>query len=164
MPGEKPREGDWWDHLSTAFPEVRLKSFLEMRGADGGPWSRICALPAFWVGILYDQTALDASWDLVKDWTMEERETLRNTVPRQGLDAPIPGGGTLQELGKEVMKITRAGLSARARLNSSGDNETGFLETLDEIVASGKVPAQRLLDKFHGEWEGDITRVYKYSF
>ncbi|MXO89758.1 glutamate--cysteine ligase [Pontixanthobacter aquaemixtae] len=164
LPGEKPREGDWWDHLSTAFPEVRLKSFLEMRGADGGPWSRICALPAFWVGLLYDQSALDASWDLVKHWTMEEREELRNTVPKLGLDAAIPGGGTLQDLGKEVLAIARGGLSARARLNTGGDNETGFLETLDEIVASGKVPAQRLLDKFHGEWNGDIKRVYKYSF
>ncbi len=164
LPGEKPREGDWWDHLSTAFPEVRLKSFLEMRGADGGPWSRICALPAFWVGLLYDQGALDAAWDLVKDWTMEEREALRNAVPAEGLDATIPGGRRLQELAREVLFIARAGLVSRARLNASGDNETGFLETLDEIVASGKVPAQRLLDKYHGEWAGDINRVYKYSF
>ena len=164
LPGEKPTQSDWWDHLSTAFPEVRLKSFLEMRGADGGPWSRICALPAFWVGILYNQTALDAAWDLVKDWSMEEREELRNAVPKHALDAPVPGGGTLRDLGREVLKISRAGLAARARLNSGGDNETGFLETLDEIVASGKVPAQRLLDRYHGEWGGDITRVYKYSF
>ncbi|MXP46992.1 glutamate--cysteine ligase [Altererythrobacter luteolus] len=164
LPGEKPREGDWWDHLSTAFPEVRLKSFLEMRGADGGPWSRICALPAFWVGLLYDQTALDAAWDLVKDWSMEEREALRNSVPKLALDAPIPGGRKLRELAKEVLAISRAGLAARARLNSGGDNETGFLETLDEIVASGKVPAQRLLDRYHGEWGGDIKRIYKYSF
>lgn len=164
LPGEKPREGDWWDHLSTAFPEVRLKSFLEMRGADGGPWSRICALPAFWVGLLYDQGALDAAWDLVKDWSMEEREALRNDVPKHGLATPVPGGGTLRDLGVEVLKIARSGLSARARLNSSGDNETGFLETLDEIVASGKAPAQRLLDRYNGEWAGDIERVYKYSF
>jgi len=164
LPGEFPRESDWWDHLSTAFPEVRLKSFLEMRGADGGPWSRICALPALWVGLLYDQTSLDAAWDLVKDWTMEEREQLRNAVPKLALDAPIPGGGTLRDIGKEALKISRAGLTARARLNSSGDNETGFLETLDEIVASGKVPAQRLLDLYHGEWNGDIKQVYKYSF
>ncbi|MFZ1744127.1 MAG: glutamate--cysteine ligase [Pontixanthobacter sp.] len=164
LPGEKPRQGDWWDHLSTAFPEVRLKSFLEMRGADGGPWNRICALPAFWVGILYDQTALDAAWDLVKDWTMEERETLRNAVPKMALDAPIPGGRILRDLAKEVLAISRAGLKARARLNTGGDNETGFLETLDEIVASGKVPAQRLLDMYHGEWAGDIKRVYEHSF
>lgn len=164
LPGEKPRQSDWWDHLSTAFPEVRLKSFLEMRGADGGPWSRICALPAFWVGLLYDRTALDAAWDLVKDWTMAEREDLRNAVPRLALDAEIPGGRKLRDLGREVLAIARQGLTARARLNASGDNETGFLETLDEIVASGKVPAQHLLDKFHGEWNGDISRVYKYSF
>ncbi len=164
LPGEKPRESDWWDHLSTAFPEVRLKSFLEMRGADGGPWSRICALPAFWVGLLYDQTALDAAWDLVRDWTMDEREALRNDVPRLALDAKVPGGGTLRDLGGEVLKIARAGLAARGRLNKSGDNETGFLETLDEIVASGKVPAQRLLDRYDREWAGDIKRVYKYSF
>lgn len=164
LPGELPRESDWWDHLSTAFPEVRLKSFLEMRGADGGPWSRICALPAFWVGLLYDQTALDAAWDLVKHWTMEEREALRNAVPKDGLATPLPGGGTLRDLGVEVLKIARAGLSARARLNTSGDNETGFLETLDEIVSTGKSPAQRLLDRYHGEWDGDIKRVYKYSF
>lgn len=164
LPGEKPRESDWWDHLSTAFPEVRLKSFLEMRGADGGPWSRICALPALWVGLLYDQGALDAAWDLVKDWTMEEREDLRNAVPKLALDAPIPGGGTLRDIGQETLKIARSGLTARARLNTSGDNETGFLETLDEIVASGKVPAQRLLDSYYGEWERDISQVYKYSF
>jgi glutamate--cysteine ligase len=164
LPGEKPRQSDWWDHLSTAFPEVRLKSFLEMRGADGGPWSRICALPAFWVGLLYDQSALDAAWDLVKDWTMEEREALRNAVPAMALDAPVPGGRSLRDIAPEVLKIARAGLSARARLNSSGDNETGFLETLDEIVASGKVPAQRLLDMYHGEWAGDVSKVYKYSF
>ena len=164
LPGELPREADWWDHLSTAFPEVRLKSFLEMRGADGGPWNRICALPAFWVGLLYEQSALDAAWDLVKDWSVEERETLRNAVPKQALDAALPGGGRLQDLAKEVLAIARSGLSARARLNTSGDNETGFLETLDEIVASGKVPAQRLLDLYHGSWNGDVSQVYKQSF
>ncbi|MBX7489364.1 glutamate--cysteine ligase [Qipengyuania sp. GH25] len=164
LPGEKPTQSDWWDHLSTAFPEVRLKSFLEMRGADGGPWSRICALPAFWVGLLYEQSSLDAAWDLVKDWTVEEREDLRNSVPKLALDAPIPGGGTLRDLAKQVLPIARSGLAKRARLNSSGDNETGFLETLDEIVASGRVPAQVLLNRYHGEWGEDISRVYKYSF
>ena len=164
LPGEKPTQSDWWDHLSTAFPEVRLKSFLEMRGADGGPWSRICALPAFWVGLLYEQRSLDAAWDLVKDWTVEEREDLRNAVPKLALDAPIPGGGTLRDLARQVLPIARSGLAKRARLNSSGDNETGFLETLDEIVASGRVPAQVLLNRYHGEWGEDISRVYKYSF
>ncbi len=164
LPGERPTASDWWDHLSTAFPEVRLKSFLEMRGADGGPWSRICALPAFWVGLLYDNQALDAAWDLVKDWSMEERERLRNDAPKLALDAPLPGGGTMQDLGREALAIAHKGLAARGRLNASGDNETGYLETLDEIVSTGKVPAQRLLDAYHGEWGGDLSQVYRYSF
>ncbi len=164
LPGEFPRASDWVDHLSTAFPEVRLKSFLEMRGADGGPWSTICALPAFWVGLLYDQDALDAAWQLVKHWDMEGREALRAAVPKLGLDAPLPGGGTLRDIAAQVLAISRSGLNARGRLNKAGDNESGFLAPLDEIVASGKVPAQRLLDKYHGEWGGDISRVYEDSF
>ncbi len=164
LPGELPTASDWVDHLSTAFPEVRLKSFLEMRGADGGPWNKICALPALWVGLLYDQTALDSAWDLVKDWDMDGREALRSAVPKLGLDAPIPGGGTLKDIAAEVLAISRAGLNARARLNTSGDNESGFLNPLDEIVRTGKVPAQVLLDKFHGEWGGDLSRVYEESF
>ncbi|MFO1255887.1 MAG: glutamate--cysteine ligase [Sphingomonadaceae bacterium] len=164
LPGERPRESDWIDHLSTAFPEVRLKSFLEMRGADGGPWRKICALPAFWVGLLYDQGALDAAWNLVKGWDMEGREALRAAVPRLGLDAPIPGGGTLRDIAAEVLAISRAGLNSRSRLNSMGDTEAGFLNPLDEIVRTGKVPAQVLLDKYHGEWGGDISRIYELSF
>jgi glutamate--cysteine ligase len=164
LPGEKPRASDWIDHLSTAFPEVRLKSFLEMRGADGGPWSRICALPALWVGLLYDQTALDAAWDLVKGWDMDGREALRNAVPKLALDAPLPGGGKLRDIAGEVLKIARAGLAARGQLNSAGDNETGFLGPLDDIVSAGKVPAEVLLDKYRTEWAGDITRVYEESY
>ncbi len=161
LPGELPTEQDWEDHLSTAFPEVRLKSFLEMRGADGGPWNRICALPALWVGLLYDQTALDAAWDLVKGWDMDGREALRNAVPRLGLDAPLPGGGTLKDIAREALAIARSGLSNRARLNSSGDNETGFLQPLDEIVETGLVPAQRLLKLYEGEWAGDLSKIYQ---
>jgi glutamate--cysteine ligase len=161
LPGEKPTGSDWVDHLSTAFPEVRLKSFLEMRGADGGPWSRICALPALWVGLLYDQTALDAAWDLVKGWDMDGREELRASVPKLGLDAPLPGGGKLRDIAAEVLKISRAGLSARGQLNAAGDNETGFLQPLDEIVTTGKTPAERLLGLYHGEWGGDLSRIYQ---
>jgi len=160
-PGQKPTIDDWADHLSTAFPEVRMKQFLEMRGADGGRWGRICALPAFWVGLLYDEGALDAAWDMVKDWTMEEREALRNAVPKLALDAPIPGGGTLRDIAGEVLDIAASGLNARARLNASGDNESGFLDPLREIVRTGRVPAQILLDRFNGDWGGDITRVYE---
>jgi len=164
LPGELPIASDWIDHLSTAFPEVRLKSFLEMRGADGGPWNRICALPALWVGLLYDQTALDAAWDLVKNWSMDEREALRLSVPRLGLAAPIPGGGTLRELAREALEIARGGLAARGCHNASGDNETGFLDPLHEVVASGRTHAERLLELYHGEWQGDVTRVYEESF
>jgi glutamate--cysteine ligase len=160
LPGEKPRVSDWEDHMSTAFPEVRLKSFLEMRGADGGPWNRICALPAFWVGLLYDSTALHAAWDEVKHWTMEEREALRSSVPKLGLKAPIPGGKTLQDIAGRILDISAAGLAARGRQNSSGDNETGFLDPLREIVASRKTMAEKLLDLYHGDWQGDISHIY----
>ncbi|MDX5983862.1 glutamate--cysteine ligase [Sphingomonas echinoides] len=160
LPGEKPTLDDWNDHLSTAFPEVRLKTFLEMRGADGGPWGRICALPALWVGLLYDQGALDAAWDVVKHWTIEERQALRDAVPKLGLDAPIAGGRTLRAIAGEVIDIASAGLIARGRTDSSGSNETGFLDPLREIVRSGKVPAELLLEKYHGVWNGDVSKVY----
>jgi glutamate--cysteine ligase len=160
LPGEKPTLDDWNDHLSTAFPEVRLKTFLEMRGADGGPWNRICALPALWVGLLYDGGALDAAWDVVKHWTLEERQALRDAVPKMGLDAPIAGGRKLADIAGEVLDIAGAGLSARAQSNAAGDSENGFLDPLREIVRTGKVPAQRLLDRYHGEWGGDVSRIY----
>jgi glutamate--cysteine ligase len=161
LPGEKPTLDDWNDHLSTAFPEVRLKTFLEMRGADGGPWSRICALPALWVGLLYDDAALDAAWDVVKHWTMDERETLRSSVPKLGLDAPIAGERKLRDIAGEVLDIAHAGLSARARFDGGGSNETGFLDPLREVVRGGKVPAEVLLEKYHGAWGGDVSRVYE---
>jgi glutamate--cysteine ligase len=161
LPGEKPRLSDFTDHLSTAFPEVRLKSFLEMRGADGGRWSRICALPALWVGLLYADEALDAAWDRVKHWTIEEREKLRHDVPRLALEASVPGGGTMLDLAKEVIDIASLGLSRRAVLNSAGDNEGGFLDPLREVVATGMTPADRLLDRFANEWHGDVRRIYE---
>jgi glutamate--cysteine ligase len=160
LPGEKPTIDDWADHLSTAFPEVRLKTFLEMRGADGGPWNKICALPALWVGLLYDNGALDAAWDLVKNWTIEERQALRDAVPKLALDAPIPGGGKLRDIAGDVLDIANAGLTARGRIDSSGSNETGFLDPLREIVRSGKVPAEILLERYHGVWGGDVSKVY----
>jgi len=161
LPGEKPTVDDWSDHLSTAFPEVRLKSFLEMRGADGGPWGRICALPALWVGLLYDQAALDAAWDLVKGWDMAGREELRASVPKLGLDAPLPGGGRLRDIAGEVLDIAHAGLAARARHDAGGSDETGFLDPLREIVRRGKVPAEMLLERYADAWGGDVSRVYE---
>jgi len=165
LPGEKPRMTDWTDHLSTAFPEVRLKSFLEMRGADGGRWSRICALPAFWVGLLYDNQALDAAWDLVKHWTIEEREQLRRDVPRLALDASTPEGETMRDFAGRVLDISAQGLTRRAQLNSAGDNEGGFLDPLRDVVTTGMTPADRLLDRFHGAWNGDVSHIYEeFSF
>jgi glutamate--cysteine ligase len=161
LPGEKPRLSDWNDHLSTAFPEVRLKSFLEMRGADGGRWSRICALPALWVGLLYDGGALDAAWDEVKHWTLEERQQLRDIVPRLGLKARTPSGETLQQLGARILGLAEAGLNARARLNAAGDNESGFLDPLREIVARGVTPAEVLLERYQGPWGGDVSHIYE---
>jgi len=161
LPGEKPRVSDFTDHLSTIFPEVRLKSFLEMRGADGGQWSRICALPALWVGLLYDEGALDAAWDEVKDWSIAERQALRDAVPKLGLKAQTPGGETVQALGQRILAIAESGLNARARLNAAGDNESGFLDPLREVLATGLTPAERLLDLYNGEWAGDIGRIYE---
>ena len=161
LPGEKPLLSDWIDHLSTAFPEVRLKSFLEMRGADGGRWSKICALPALWVGLLYDQSALDAAWDEVKDWSIEGRQRLRDDVPRLGLKAITPAGETLQQLGLRVIAIAEAGLKARACLNSAGDNESGFLDPLRETLTRGMTPAELLLERYYGEWNGDVSRIYQ---
>ena len=161
LPGVKPTLDDWADHLSTAFPEVRLKTFLEMRGADGGPWGRICALPALWVGLLYNSQALDAAWDLVKDWSMADREALRNAVPKLALDAPLPGGGKLRDIAGQVLDIAASGLNARGRMNASGDSETGFLDPLREVVRSGKVPAQVLLDHYNGAWDGNVCRIYE---
>ena len=161
LPGEKPRVSDFTDHLSTIFPEVRLKSFLEMRGADGGRWSKICALPALWVGLLYDDDALGAAWDEVKHWSITERQRLRDAVPKLGLKAETPGGESLRDLGARVLAIAEAGLNARARLNDAGDNESGFLDPLRETLASGKTPAERLLDRYRGEWGGDISHIYE---
>ena len=160
LPGEKPTLTDWTDHLSTAFPEVRLKSFLEMRGADGGRWGRICGLPALWVGLLYDSQALDAAWDQVKHWTIEQREKLRHDVPKLALDAVTPDGESMRDFAGRVLAISADGLSRRGFLNAAGDNEGGFLDPLREVVATGITPADRLLDKFTNEWNGDVNRVY----
>jgi glutamate--cysteine ligase len=160
MPGQVPTMGDWVDHLTTAFPEVRLKKFLEMRGADGGPWRRICAVPALWTGLLYDGSALDAAWDLVKDWTDEERAHLRREVPKTGL-ATIFRGKPLKILARQTVAIARQGLASRKRYDYLGRDEGRYLEELSEIAERGRTPADDLLAKYHGDWQGRVDPVFK---
>jgi glutamate--cysteine ligase len=159
LPGQLPNLKDWEDHLTTVFPEVRLKRFLEMRGADGGPWARLCALPALWAGLLYHQPSLDAAWDIARDWSMEERLKLRMDVPQQGLQASIRGR-TVQAIALEVIELARNGLNARGRLNSAGDNETGFLNPLQEVADRGQTPAERKLALFRSDWNGSVDPVF----
>jgi glutamate--cysteine ligase len=160
LPGERPTAADWNDHLTTAFPEVRLKRYLEMRGADSGPWRRLCALPALWVGLLYDDVALDAASGLVADWTAAERDFLRSAVPVHGLTTPFRGG-TLRDVAVRVVEIARDGLRRRARLDGSGQDESHFLETLAEIAASGRTPAEDLLARYETKWQRRIEPVFK---
>jgi glutamate--cysteine ligase len=159
-PGTRATMKDWADHLTTAFPEVRLKQYLEMRGADGGPWNRLCALPALWVGLLYDQEALDAAWDLVKDFSMEERHALRDGVPRHALKLPFRGG-TVRDLAAETLKIAAHGLKRRARLNRNGADESMFLDPMIEIVEANQTPAERKLELFHGPWGGSVDPLFR---
>ena len=164
LPGEVPTIADWIDHMSTAFPDVRVKNYIEMRGSDAGSRGMLCALPAFWVGLLYDHECLDAAWDLVKSWTAEERQQLLVDVPTQGMKARIRGR-TVQDLSKQLLELASAGLQRRARLNNCGKDETHFLDPLREIAASGITPAERMLEKYHGVWNGDVTKAYQdYSF
>ncbi|HZX70123.1 MAG TPA: glutamate--cysteine ligase [Rhodanobacter sp.] len=160
LPGTHATMKDFADHLTTAFPEVRLKQYLEMRGADGGPWNRLCALPAFWVGLLYDQEALDAAWDLVKDFSREERHALRDGVPQHALKLPFRRGSVC-DLAEEALKIAAHGLKRRARLNDNGADERIFLEPLLEIVQANQTPAERKLELFHGAWNGSVDPVFR---
>ena len=166
LPGEKPTLSDWADHLTTLFPEARLKKFIEMRGADGGPWRRLCALPAFWVGLMYDQSALDGAWDLVKDWDAETREELRVAASTYGLQAEV-GGLKMHDLAREAVALSEAGLKARARSGAGGlvPDETHFLNALRDSIETGRVPADDLLADYHGDWNGDLSRIYaEYSY
>ncbi|MEL7106928.1 MAG: glutamate--cysteine ligase [Pseudomonadota bacterium] len=166
LPGEVPTLSDWADHLTTIFPEARIKRFIEMRGADGGPWRRLCALPAFWVGLLYDQTALDAAWDLVKDLDAETREGLRVAASEDAL-AGEAGGVKLRGLAERAVEIAEAGLAARARPGVGGliPDETHFLNALKDSLASGEVPADELLRRYEADWNGDVTKVFaEYSY
>lgn len=158
--GQIPTIADWEDHMSTLFPEVRLKKFLEMRGADGGTWNKICALPALWVGLLYDKTSLDQAWDMIKDWTHEEHQHLRDNVPRDALKVPFRDR-TVQDLAKQMLEISAGGLKRRAKLNNMGEDETIFLKSLFDTVNSGKTTAQCMLDCYYNGWKEDISMVFK---
>ena len=160
LPGERPTKADWADHLTTLFPEVRLKSYLEMRGADGGPWSRICGLPALWTGVLYDAPSLAAAWDLCKDWDIDDHERLRRDVSRLGLKATV-AGRSVQDVAKDMVRIARDGLKNRARFSGGMVDERGYLSELEDIADSGVTPAERLLELYHGAWQGDVSRVYR---
>jgi glutamate--cysteine ligase len=160
LPGERATISDWANHVSTIFPEVRLKRYLEMRGADGGPWRRLPALPAYWVGLLYDDDSLDAAWDLVKSWTAEQRQKLRDEVPKLGFGATIAGHNALQ-LAKTTLALARQGLARRRQLDSGGNDETRYLSSIEDYVARGVTPAEELLQKFHGDWRQSVEPVFK---
>jgi glutamate--cysteine ligase len=160
LPGVKPTMKDWSDHLTTIFPEVRLKNYLEMRGADSGPWRRLCALPAMWTGLLYDEGSLDAAWDLVKHWSAEDRQNLRDAVPGEALAAKVRGR-VVRDLARDILGYSRAGLSARGRKGCKGRDESSFLDVLDEIVERGLTPADDLLALYHGRWNRDIDCVFR---
>ena len=160
LEGEYPTLADWEDHLTTAFPEVRLKRFLEMRGADGGPWRRLCALPAFWVGLLYDEDNLAACLDLSRNWTLEQRQQLREDVARIGLKARI-GKQSVRDLAGRLLQLARQGLARRQRFNGAGDHEGSFLNSLEDIVDRGTTPAEVKLAAFESRWQGDIRRVFR---
>jgi glutamate--cysteine ligase len=159
LPGERATLSDWANHLSTLFPEVRLKRYLEMRGADGGPWRRLPALPALWAGLLYENGPLDAAWDLVKRWTAEERLKLRDDVPRRGFEAVI-AGRTVLEIAEECLQLCRDGLRRRGRRDQQGNDERRYLAPLEYFVARGITPAEELLDKFHGEWHASVEPLF----
>jgi len=160
LEGEYPGLSDWEDHLTTAFPEVRLKRYLEMRGADGGPWRRLCALPAFWVGLLYDDDNLAECLDISRGWTLQERQTLREDVARFGLKAEIQGQ-TVRDIARRLLDLARQGLARRQRFNGAGDHEAGFLNDLEEIIDRGTTPAEVKLAAFEGRWQGDVSKVFE---
>lgn len=158
-PGQHATIADWANHMGTLFPEVRLKRYLEMRGADAGPRANLVALPAFWTGLLYDQAALDQAWQLVKNWTAAERQALRDDVPALGLQATIQGR-SVRDIAADVLKLARAGLARRGFTDPSGKDETGFLDPLDSIVASGRTVADDLIAAYKGDWQGSVDPAF----
>ena len=162
LPGERPKISDWADHLTTVFPEARVKQFIEMRGADGGPWRKLCALPAFWVGLMYDQNSLDSAWDICKNWDANTREEMRIAASEEGIAAKT-NGLSLLDLARELIDISRAGLKNRARPGNGGlvPDECHFLNAIEEVIETGKSPACELIDKYNNEWQKDLKNVYR---
>ena len=162
LPGERPKISDWADHLTTVFPEARVKQFIEMRGADGGPWRKLCALPAFWVGLMYDQNSLDSAWDICKNWDANTREEMRIAASEEGIAANT-NGISLLDLARELIDISRAGLKNRARPGNGGlvPDECHFLNAIEEVIETGKSPACELIDKYNNEWQKDLKNVYR---
>jgi glutamate--cysteine ligase len=159
LPGVRANINDWSDHISTIFPEVRLKQYLEMRGADAGSWSRLCALPALWAGLLYCPDCMAAAWELCRDWTSEDRARLREDAARLGLKAQI-AGRTAQDVARDMLAIAHEGLKRRDRLSAGLVDETGYLADVQEIAESGVTAAERLLEAYHGSWAGNVDRVF----
>ena len=159
LPGQKPTAKDWENHLTTLFPEARVKRFIEMRGADSGNWNSLCALPAFWVGLLYDESVLSKALDLISDWTLEEMATLRRQAPHLGLRTPFRDG-TLHDVAQQVIVLSEQGLGARAESDGLGGDERGFLQPVMKTISDNKTPAERLVERFHGPWGGDVTKVF----
>lgn len=160
LPGVRAAQSDWANHMGTIFPEVRLKRYLEMRGADVGPRPMICAQSAYWVGLLYDPGVLDSAWDLVKDWTAEERQALRDMVPKQGFGAQLRGI-SLQFLAQKTLELAREGLRRRNRLDPKGRDESHFLDPLDALAARGKTQADDLVARYNTEWNQSVSPVFE---
>jgi glutamate--cysteine ligase len=154
LPGELPTLSDWADHMTTVFPEARVKKFIEMRGADCGDQAHINALPAFWVGLMYDQAALDAAWDLIKGLDAETREGLRVAASVSGLQGDA-GGVKIADLAAAAVGLSHAGLAGR------GLGEEVYLEPLVQSVKSGSTQADRWLAAYHGNWAGDLSKIYE---
>ncbi len=157
--GEKPTIDDWENHISTSFPEVRLKQFLEMRGADGAPWAEICALPALWAGLLYDENSLNAAYDLIKGWSEEERDYLYRNVAKTALKTKFRKG-TVADIAKQIIAIAKNGLIKRNQLNSEKMNEVHHLAPLEYTLKTGKTLAERMLELYHNKWKGDISKIF----
>jgi glutamate--cysteine ligase len=164
LEGERPTVKDWEDHMTTTFPEVRIKRYMEVRGADGGPWGRLCALPALWVGLLYDGSALGDAEALVREWSHDDIVRAHGEVARLGLQTRL-GGRSVQEIARDVVRIAREGLARRAVAGMHDPDERGYLTTLQEIAEAGRTPAEELLDAYATRWNGNVDPLFaEYAY